>query len=144
MEEHSYERESRETTFIQRCRMQGPQVTTPKDQMGVTPFSPGPGCHKSTGTVGFGCFFLPQNWHEEEQANLNISRSDLPFRGLGIPDRNTRLEARQMASGFMMLRTDFDRGEVERPDEEGSRNPLKDLLTDNRSPRFLGGMKVKM
>jgi hypothetical protein len=117
---------------------------TPNIQMGIMPFSPGPGCQGSIGTGGFGCLFLPQNWHEEEHTNFNISSSDFPLRGLGIPGRNDRLEARQMASGFMRLRTDFERGEMEGPHEEGSRNALKDLLTDNMSPRFLGGMKVKM
>jgi hypothetical protein len=117
---------------------------TPNDQIGITPFSPGPGCHRSTGRVGFGSFFLPQNWQEEEQANFNISSSDFPLRGLGMPGRNNRLEARQMASGFIMLRTDFEREEMEGPDEEGSRNALKDLLTDNMRHRFLGGIKVKI
>ena len=124
--------------------MQEPHVLTPNDQMGLMPFSPGPGCQGSIVTEGIFCLFLPQNWHVEEHANLNISSSDFPFRGLGIPGRNNRLEARQMASGTMGLRTDFESGEMERPGEEGSRNALKDLLTDNISPRFLGGMKVKM
>jgi hypothetical protein len=87
---------------------------------------------------------LPQNWHEEEHASLNISSSDFPLRGLGIPGRNSRLEARHMASGVTGLRTERETGEIERPDGQGLRNALKDLLTDNKRPRLLGGKKVRM
>jgi hypothetical protein len=87
---------------------------------------------------------LPQNWHEKEHANFHISSSDFPVRGAGVPGRKSTLEALQIASGFKILEADLERGVMVGVEEEASRYALKHLLTRNKRPKFLGGIKVKI
>jgi hypothetical protein len=108
-------------TLVDRAWLQEPQARIPNDQTGVTPFSPGPGCQWSIGTVECVGLFLRQNWHKVPQASFHMSNSVFPAKGGGVPCKCRCLEARQIVSGVKIWRTDLESGSWEWPEEEGSR-----------------------